>query len=55
MKHRLDNPVASFECARVKKLFIYVTSVNEKHSSTRCPAAKHPKHNKIAATYEKNQ
>ena len=47
VKHRHDNPVASFDCALVNKSIVYITVRKQKAPSTCCLAAKHPKHNKL--------
>ena len=41
-EHRLDNPIASLQCARVNESIIHVTPKSEKHPST-CYSKQTPK------------
>ena len=50
VKHRHGNSAASLKLPRVIKSIIYIKMHKEKHSFTSHPAAKNPKHNKLAVT-----
>ena len=48
MEYKHENPVVGFDM-RVLTSLLYVSQrMNEKHPSTCCSAAKHPKHSKLS-------
>ena len=50
VKHRHSKSVASLKCARTNKSIIYILMRKKKEPVTSYPAAKHPKHSKLAIT-----
>ena len=50
-KHRHNNSVACFDFHALTKLLYMLQSTTKEHPSTCCPAAIHPKHNKLRVSH----